>query len=119
MSDLSPSQQRRVDGICRHIEEYLTLRFAHAERVNQKIGHFVDDLKAQLLVNLREVLIKGKAWGAEKAITLLGGQLRRVVHVELPGLPEDRSLVVIQKVSPTPESYPRRPGIPKKRPLGK
>ena len=58
-----------------------------------------------------------EAWTAEPAIKLLGGELRRVVSVELPGLPEDRSLVLIQKVSPTPVRYPRRPGIPSKRPL--
>jgi 16S rRNA (guanine527-N7)-methyltransferase len=58
-----------------------------------------------------------EAWSAEKAISLLGGELRRVVPVELPGLPEDRSLVVIEKIGPTPERYPRRPGIPRKRPL--
>jgi 16S rRNA (guanine527-N7)-methyltransferase len=58
-----------------------------------------------------------EAWSCEAAIKLLGGELRRIVPVELPGLPEDRSLVVIQKVSPTPDNYPRRPGIPSKRPL--
>jgi 16S rRNA (guanine527-N7)-methyltransferase len=58
-----------------------------------------------------------EAWTAGKAIRLLGGELRRVLPVELPGLPEDRSLVVIEKVSPTPARYPRRPGIPSKRPL--
>lgn len=58
-----------------------------------------------------------EAWSAEKSITLLGGELRRVLRVELPGLSEDRSLVVIEKVGPTPEAYPRRPGIPSKRPL--
>jgi 16S rRNA (guanine527-N7)-methyltransferase len=59
-----------------------------------------------------------EAWSADQAIKLLGGELRRVIHVELPGLPEDRSLVVIEKVSPTPQAYPRRPGMPSKRPLG-
>ncbi|MFC2046108.1 16S rRNA (guanine(527)-N(7))-methyltransferase RsmG [Chloroflexota bacterium] len=58
-----------------------------------------------------------EAWAAEPAIKRLGGELRRVLPVELPGLPEDRSLVVIEKVSPTPDQYPRRPGIPSKRPL--
>jgi 16S rRNA (guanine527-N7)-methyltransferase len=58
-----------------------------------------------------------EAWAAGRAITLLGGELCRVQPVELPGLPEDRSLVVIEKVSPTPEKYPRRPGLPAKRPL--
>ncbi len=60
-----------------------------------------------------------EAWSAETAIGLLGGELHRVVPVELPGLPEDRSLILIEKVSPTPEKYPRRPGIPAKRPLGR
>ena len=59
-----------------------------------------------------------EAWSAEAAIQLLGGELRRVLHVELPGLPEDRSLVVVEKVGPTPEKYPRRAGMPGKRPLG-
>jgi 16S rRNA (guanine527-N7)-methyltransferase len=58
-----------------------------------------------------------EAWNAQKAMVLLGGELRRVMPVELSGLPEDRSLVVMEKVHPTPEAYPRRPGIPTKRPL--
>jgi 16S rRNA (guanine527-N7)-methyltransferase len=58
-----------------------------------------------------------EAWNASHAIALLGGELRRVLPVQLPGLPEDRTLVIIRKRSPTPESYPRRPGIPNKRPL--
>jgi 16S rRNA (guanine527-N7)-methyltransferase len=58
-----------------------------------------------------------EAWSADRSITLLGGELMRVMPVELPGLPEDRSLVIIEKASPTPKTYPRRPGIPAKRPL--
>jgi 16S rRNA (guanine527-N7)-methyltransferase len=58
-----------------------------------------------------------EAWNAEKSISLLGGELRQVIHLELAGLPEDRSLVVIEKVGPTPAKYPRRVGIPSKRPL--
>ena len=54
---------------------------------------------------------------AEGAIATLGGSLRRIVHLELPHLAEPRSLVVIEKIAPTPEKYPRRPGIPRKRPL--
>jgi len=54
---------------------------------------------------------------AQRAIQLLGGVLRYLLDVELPGLAEPRSLVVINKVARTPEMYPRRPGIPKKKPL--
>jgi len=58
-----------------------------------------------------------ETWNAQKAIALLGGELRRMIPVELPGLPESRSLVVIEKTGPTPDTYPRRPGLPSKRPL--
>jgi len=55
---------------------------------------------------------------ASKAISLLGGNLREVKRVELEEFTDERWLVVIDKVSPTPQQYPRRPGIPAKRPLG-
>ena len=52
------------------------------------------------------------------AIKKLGGELQELKKVDVPGLDEERYLVVIKKVSPTPETYPRRPGLPGKRPLG-
>jgi 16S rRNA (guanine527-N7)-methyltransferase len=52
------------------------------------------------------------------ALSVLGGQLERLVPVELPGVTEERQLVLIRKVARTPANYPRRPGIPHKRPLG-
>lgn len=55
--------------------------------------------------------------GAEAAITTLGGRVRQLVPVELRGLAETRHLIVVDKVAATPENYPRRPGVPKKRPL--
>ena len=60
-----------------------------------------------------------EAQSATHAFSLLGGRLRKVIPVELQGLAEDRHLVVIDKVARTPERYPRRPGIPSKRPLKK
>lgn len=54
---------------------------------------------------------------ASRAISLLGGNLREVKRVELEEFADERWLVVIDKVKPTPEKYPRRPGMPKKRPL--
>jgi 16S rRNA (guanine527-N7)-methyltransferase len=54
---------------------------------------------------------------AQTAIELLGGRLVESTPVELPGVPEKRYLVVIEKISPTPEKYPRREGIPSKRPI--
>ena len=54
---------------------------------------------------------------AERAIALLGGQLRQVKTVDLPELADNRYLVVVEKVAVTPLCYPRRPGMPGKRPL--
>jgi 16S rRNA (guanine527-N7)-methyltransferase len=54
---------------------------------------------------------------AEGAISMLGGDVRQLVPVELHGLAETRYLVVVDKVASSPEKYPRRPGMPKKRPL--
>jgi 16S rRNA (guanine527-N7)-methyltransferase len=58
-----------------------------------------------------------EARAAEHAITLLGGQVQRVIPLELMGLAEPRHLVVIAKTARTPSKYPRRPGMPAKRPL--
>ena len=54
---------------------------------------------------------------ATKAISLLGGNLREVKRVELEEFTDERWLVIIDKVSPTPPLYPRRPGVPANRPL--
>jgi 16S rRNA (guanine527-N7)-methyltransferase len=54
---------------------------------------------------------------AEGALSILGGEIREVKWLSLPFSGEPRSLILIQKVRPTPLKYPRRPGIPGKRPL--
>jgi 16S rRNA (guanine527-N7)-methyltransferase len=68
------------------------------------------------------VAMKGESGPAEahasdRALELLGGKLRQVLMVELPGVVEQHNLIVIEKHSTTPERYPRRTGIPAKRPL--
>ena len=54
---------------------------------------------------------------AANAIKLLGGKLHKLVHVELPGVVEERFIVVINKIAPTPQEYPRRTGVPAKTPI--
>lgn len=53
---------------------------------------------------------------ARKALELLGGS---IVEVKTPSLDElpGIALVVIQKHSPTPNQFPRRSGLPSKRPI--
>ena len=54
---------------------------------------------------------------ASRAISLLGGKLREVKKVNLEEFTDERRLIIIDKITPTPQLYPRRPGIPAKRPL--
>lgn len=54
---------------------------------------------------------------AEKAIRILGGSLRKISMVTLPGVVDERYLVVVDKKAATPPQYPRRAGLPAKKPL--
>lgn len=54
---------------------------------------------------------------AESAIELLGGRLVQILPIDLPRVAETHHLVVLEKIAATPDQYPRRPGIPAKRPL--
>ncbi len=58
-----------------------------------------------------------EAHNAEHAVRVLGGHLRQLLPVTLPGVAEERYLVVIDKVAASPIGYPRKVGIPAKRPL--
>ncbi len=53
---------------------------------------------------------------AERAIGLLGGKGGGVAEIPLAELATHR-LVIIEKIAPTPEKHPRRPGLPARRPL--
>src|SRR6266511_1990766 len=58
-----------------------------------------------------------EAQSAEKAMELLGGKLKQLIPVNLPGVADDRYLVIVEKVAATPPKYPRKSGIPIKQPL--
>ncbi|HZD11884.1 MAG TPA: 16S rRNA (guanine(527)-N(7))-methyltransferase RsmG [Candidatus Binatia bacterium] len=60
---------------------------------------------------------QAEAEAAAKAIEVLGGAAPRFYPVRLPGRDETSYLVAIQKRVPTPDAYPRRPGLPAKRSL--
>lgn len=55
--------------------------------------------------------------GAEKAINLLGGSIKKSVIVELPYSEINRSFIFIDKKNKTPNKYPRKAGVPSKKPI--
>ena len=54
---------------------------------------------------------------AKHAVRLLGGQVERVEEFSLPEGRGERVIIIIKKVANTPALYPRKPGIPLKKPL--
>jgi 16S rRNA (guanine527-N7)-methyltransferase len=53
---------------------------------------------------------------ARHAIDVMGGELREVIPAPSPARRKG-TVVVIEKTRPTPPAYPRRPGVPSRRPL--
>jgi 16S rRNA (guanine527-N7)-methyltransferase len=131
-------------SFCKHLVEKLGLEgvdllTARAEDTGQMPGHRekYDWAVARAVANmpvLAELLLplvrvggamlaqKGEGahaetQSAEKALKLLGGSLRQLIPVTLPGVVEERTLVVVDKVAATPPGYPRRAGLPAKKPL--
>jgi 16S rRNA (guanine527-N7)-methyltransferase len=65
----------------------------------------------------RLLAMKGEAWEeAESAARLLGGGTPRVLPAPSAARPGG-VVVEIEKVAPTPADYPRRSGVPARRPL--
>lgn len=54
---------------------------------------------------------------AKRAIQLLGGKNTRLEKFALPNSDISRSFVVISKPISTPDNFPRKPGIPAKKPI--
>lgn len=54
---------------------------------------------------------------AQKAIATLGGKFIEDIAFTLPELNDERHILVIQKRKETPNKYPRKPGLPNKKPI--
>ena len=131
---------------CRHIIEHLKLEgvevycmraeeLGHAEQHRQQYDWAVARAVARLPV-LMEYLLplvrigghalaqKGEdalaeAHSADHAIQMLGGRLKQLIPVNLPGVADERSLIVVDKIAATPDRYPRRVGVASKNPIHK
>ena len=101
----------------------------HRERYDLVVSRAVADLRVLSeyclpFATLGGLVIAPKGTGIEAeisiahhAIGILGGHLREAMPIDLPGLEGQRQLVLLDKMRPTPSAYPRRAGIPERRPL--
>jgi 16S rRNA (guanine527-N7)-methyltransferase len=140
---LVDSVGKKVD-FCRHVVETLKLERvevlqARAEELGQSPKHRekFDWAVARAVANLPTLiefllpLVKvgggalaqkgesglAEAHASEKVVQIMGGRLRQLRKVNIPGVVEDRYLIVLDKIAPTPPQYPRRVGVPSKKPL--
>jgi 16S rRNA (guanine527-N7)-methyltransferase len=129
---------------CRHLIQTLDLRKAtciqsRAEDMGQSTDHredydravaravaglpvLVEYLIPLLKVGGIAVIQKGcnapaEVNDAKKALRLMGGDIEDLQEVNLPGVEEPRYLITICKIATTPAAYPRRAGIPSKKPI--
>ncbi len=129
---------------CQHLVDTLKLEHVHiiqdrAEVIGQKAKYRekYDWAVARAVANLPvlvELLLplvrlgggviaqKGQSGPAEtqkagNAIHILGGSLRQLLPVTIPGVVEERYLIIIDKKAVTPKTYPRRTGVPAKQPI--
>jgi 16S rRNA (guanine527-N7)-methyltransferase len=54
---------------------------------------------------------------SRRALRSLGGELVAVTPPPLPDLLPGHQLIIVEKIAPSKAPYPRRPGIPERRPL--
>ena len=54
---------------------------------------------------------------ASKAIDVLGGRIENRIEFEIPGSDIYRNLLIVYKEKETPAKYPRKAGIPSKKPI--
>lgn len=102
---------------------------AYRERFDWAVARAVANLPVLLEYLLPLVRVGGKilaqkgesgpveTHASEHAMRMLGGRMKQLIPIQLPGVVEDRYLVVVDKVAATPMQYPRRPGLPAKQPL--
>lgn len=70
-----------------------------------------------IAVSMKGSDIKEELKGAEKAIHVLGGKIEKVDSFSLLTTEMKRNIILLKKVNPTPQKYPRKAGMPAKEPI--
>lgn len=106
---------------------------AHLEKYREKYDVAVSRAVARLPILLEYTLpfvkvgglfiaLKGREYEeeadeAKRALMLLGGEIKEILPIKLPGLEDKRAVIVVEKTKATSKKYPRKAGTPKKSPL--
>jgi len=73
--------------------------------------------KGGVFISYKSILIADEIEHAKRTIDILGGVIEKEIEIELPLTKYKRCLLLIRKKEMTDSRYPRKAGIPLKRPL--
>ena len=63
------------------------------------------------------IIKKTEIKNAKFAIKELGGEIEKIENLNLPNSDIERNIIIIRKMDHTPSKYPRKVGLPLKKPL--
>lgn len=102
------------------IGEYREIFDSATSRAVSKISTVLELTAPYIKIGGKILIYKGPGYNEElgqsvNAMKELGVKLKEIRNYSIKG--KDRYLIVFEKVSKTPEKYPRKTGIPEKRPI--
>lgn len=109
----------RAEDFCKSNREKFDITTARAvARLNTLVEYLLPLTK----VGGKVIVYKGSNYAeelaeAQNAIKLLGGKLNKTLHFTLPNNAGERTIIIIDKIAPTPAKYPRGKNEPKLKPI--
>jgi|ETNmetMinimDraft_2_1059921.scaffolds.fasta_scaffold49226_1 16S rRNA (guanine527-N7)-methyltransferase len=118
----------RTEAVLGRAEERASevkLRGQYDISVTRAVGHLSTNLEITLpfckIGGFSISYKKGNIWKelyrAKQAAPILGGRFDRITYMTPDIIPDEHMLVFFEKVAHTQKKYPRKPGLPSKRPL--
>ena len=116
LKDISATHTRAEDFALKNRESFDYVIVRAVAKLNTLVEYALPFLKLQgELLAYKGSEVEEEILQCESALKILGGKIERVEKFELEG--NSRSVVVIKKISQTPEKYPRGKNLPKLKPL--
>ena len=116
LKDISATHTRAEDFALKNRERFDYVIVRAVAKLNTLVEYALPFLKLQgELLAYKGSEVEEEILQCESALKILGGKIERVEKFELEG--NSRSVVVIKKISQTPEKYPRGKNLPKLKPL--
>ena len=118
LDDVNCVHSRAEDAAHSHLREVFDMVVSRAvARLNVLTEYCLPfAVKGGTFIALKSSNIDEELDEARAAIKILGGRSLEPISVTLPN-GDPRTLVLIKKISPTPEKFPRKSGTPEKKPI--